>query len=366
MKVVDPELETVAAQLAAARKPEDVFGVGVDEAAARRVYRRLAVATHPDRHNGSAALAGQTFAKLNGLWALAEQAFRAGTYGTARSRTFDPFTLRSKKHAFEAAGLWRKDEISNLYHATVDDDADAILRVVRKPRDNDLLQNEQRKLKMLLDATDERWHPFLPGLIDGFGYKQQTVMRRVNAFTLPPNLYTLEALMDAWPQGYHPKHMAWIWRRLLVAIGVAHSAGIVHGAIIPSNVLVEPEQHGLVLFNWSSATTDDERVVAINQRYRNLYAPEILAKEKPRFETDLYMGAQTMLAFMGKHDVPAPLRAHFTAAGYDDPRIRPDDAWLYKDAFDEALERCYGPRRFTRFAMPPNVRETTNKGRKVQ
>jgi hypothetical protein len=47
--------------------------------------------------------------------------------------------------------------------------------------------------------------------------------------------------------------MAWMFRRLLVALAIASEAGIVHGAPLPRHVLIHPETHGLVLVDWTAA-----------------------------------------------------------------------------------------------------------------
>ena len=45
-----------------------------------------------------------------------------------------------------------------------------------------------------------------------------------------------------------------MWRRLLTALGWAHRARLVHGAVFPEHVLIHPELHGLVLVDWCYAT----------------------------------------------------------------------------------------------------------------
>ena len=50
--------------------------------------------------------------------------------------------------------------------------------------------------------------------------------------------------------GVDPRDAAWMWRRLLVALGFAHRAGVLHGAVLPEHVLIHPGEHGLVLVDW--------------------------------------------------------------------------------------------------------------------
>ena len=96
--------------------------------------------------------------------------------------------------------------------------------------------------------------------------------------------------------------MAWMWRRLLIALGFAHTCGMIHGAVLPSHVLIQPEQHGLVLIDWSYAVSNPatgDYIPAIVTEYQAWYPAEVLAKEPPSPSTDLYMGAMCMIYLLG-------------------------------------------------------------------
>ena len=41
--------------------------------------------------------------------------------------------------------------------------------------------------------------------------------------------------------------MAWVWRRLLTIVGFAHANHVVHGAVLPPHVVIEPKEHKLLL-----------------------------------------------------------------------------------------------------------------------
>jgi hypothetical protein len=363
---VDSELQVLAGRLAKARRPDEIFG---DAHEAKRTYRRLAWVAHPDPyesdHDREAAEAA--FRRLNALWSRAERAIRDGSY----ARAADPLELRTRHRAYTAAALWRTDEISNHYHCEVRDvtprrdaPARAVLRVVRNPRDNDLLANERTILRHLHDATEDEFRAYLPTLLDSVGFKQpdSSPVRRVNAFSLPDDVWSLEAVVRAYPIGIDPKDAAWIFRRLLVAIGLAHRAGVVHGGVLPTSVLIQPELHGLVLVNWSYAVQEGP-VRALNRRYRDFYPQEVLDRKEARPETDVFLAARTMIAVMGgvgdklPSSVPSPLRTFLRGCTLPAASRRPDDAWRLKDSFDEVLERVWGPRRFHPFAMPASTKE---------
>src|SRR6516164_8396933 len=108
--------------------------------------------------------------------------------------------------------------------------------------------------------------------------------------------------------------MAWMWRRLLVALGFAHRCGLVHGAVLPEHVLIQPHDHGLVLIDWAYAVAASpatgERVTAISAAYAAWYPAEIMRKEPPAAGTDLAMAARCVVALLGGDPLQGALPAH--------------------------------------------------------
>ncbi len=45
---------------------------------------------------------------------------------------------------------------------------------------------------------------------------------------------SLTEVGTAYPDGVDPRDAAWMWRRLLVGLGFAHRAGVLHGAVLPT------------------------------------------------------------------------------------------------------------------------------------
>ena len=60
-----------------------------------------------------------------------------------------------------------------------------------------------------------------------------------------------------------------MWRRLLVGLGWAHRAGVVHGAVLPEHVLIHPAEHGLVLVDWCYSVAPGERIPALVAKHRD-------------------------------------------------------------------------------------------------
>jgi hypothetical protein len=241
------------------------------------------------------------------------------------------------------------------------------MKIARNPAENDLVQHEGKTLKRLLGdpALYDTAAPYLPGYIESFAAKIDGVTRQCNAFrplkdqhANPLRLLTLEDIRKVYPQGIDPRHMAWMFRRLLVAIGIGGRVdnGVVHGAVLPKHVLIQPEQHGLVLADWKYAVDQGQPLRAIPSGSRPWYPEGALAKEPVTGGLDVWMAVQCMAYVMGwdppgNHQavllpdtIPTGIRAFFRGA-----QLRPADSWELLEEFNDVVERLWGPRRFKPF-----------------
>jgi serine/threonine protein kinase len=64
---------------------------------------------------------------------------------------------------------------------------------------------------------------------------------------------SLAVLNERFPQGLDPRHIVWIWRRILAALSFVHAQGWTHGDIRPEHALVHLQDHGVRLIGWTSA-----------------------------------------------------------------------------------------------------------------
>ena len=299
----------------AAGHPADLF-----TGDATRAYRRLARLTHPDTGPPESA-AASAFAKLSRLW---------------------------RQHLAAEERHVARGDIANFY-----DTADGLLKLARDPADNDLLDRESRALALLRARGDKRFRPYVPRLLARRRQQdpQTGVVRHANILRRLYGSRSLAEVRGAYPGGLDPRDVAWMWRRLLVALGVAHRAGVVHGAVLPEHVLIHPAEHGLVLVDWCYLSSGaGERVPAVVERYRAWYPPEVLKRQVPGPATDIHLATRCMTYLMA--DPPRPLAAFATGCTLPDPAHRPQDAWRLLGELDGLLGRCQGPRTFRPFTMP--------------
>lgn len=310
----------------AARTPADLFGGdGV------RAYRRLARLVHPDAGGPRAA-----FDRLTALW-----------------RAYGPVTIRTRHGTYALDPDPVRGDLANVYGAGA-----AVVKIPRDPAVNDLLEREAVALRQLPEDGDGRFLPYVPRLLDSFRHRDETtgVERRVNAIGRLDGFRSLIAVRAAHPGGVDPRDVAWMWRRLLVALGFAHRAGVLHGAVLPEHVLIHPGQHGLVLVDWCYSVPGchpdrSGRVPAMVPSRADWYPPEVAAREQAGPGTDVYLATRCMTYLM-RDLTPKPLRAFARGCLPAAERRRPQDAWRLLGELDDLLERLYGPRRFRPFHLP--------------
>lgn len=313
-------------RVTAARTADELFGA-VEPV---RVYHRLARLTHPDLvEPAERAAATEAFIRLTTLW---------------RSR--HTVVLRTRRAEYRLGPVAHRGDLANLYEVD-----GALLKLARDPVHNDLLSREAWALRTLAQQGDPRYLPYVPRLVESFRHRETGtgVERRANVIgTTVGGLHSLVEVRQAYPDGLDPRDAAWMARRLLVAIGLAHRAGVVHGAVLPDHVLIHPREHGLVLVDWCYATRPGEPVPAFVDRYRDWYPPEVTTAAGPG--TDIAMAARCLIYLMAGR-IPDPLRMFADGCRLPRPHQRPDDAWCLLAEFDEVLGRLYGPRTFRPFQL---------------
>ncbi|SBT63328.1 hypothetical protein GA0070622_0277 [Micromonospora sediminicola] len=314
----------------AARSHADLFGA---EAPARR-YRELVGALHPDRLGA------------------ADPRVRAAA--TAALTTVTTRWRNPEAHAGDIATLHRKE--GPLLNASGRGGAPSchLIKVPRHPGDNDLMAREARALRRIAERGDARHLAYVPRLVDSYPVRDPSTgaERLVNVLATPPGLHSLEDVRRAYPDGVDPRDAAWMWRRLLVALGLAHRAGVVHGAVLPRHVLIEPDAHGVVLVDWCFSAEPGGLVPALVPGQEDWYPPEVAAKRQCGPGTDIALATRCMTWLMGDR-APHELRAFADGCRQPTPSARPDDAWRLLRELDEVLHRLYGPRTFRPFTLNP-------------
>ena len=266
--------------------------------------------------------------------------------------------------------------IATLYRCRIGDGSDqveGVLKIARDARTNDLLGNEAAILRQLHSAVKaDRFAAFLPNVLESFAFGNGTssaprwanVLRMHPALRSPDELYTLTEVRTHYQNGLDPRDVAWIWRRLLNVLGFIHAHDVVHAAVLPVHVLIEPLEHKLLLVDFCAAVAGASQKrrppVMINGGYDAWYTREQATGVPPASGLDISFGARCMIELLGGDPLsgampstldPA-LTRHFERCIHIDPAAKAD-AWKLLDDFDQLIETLWGPRKFRVLAMPP-------------
>lgn len=362
---MDQATEILCENLRKAKKPEDVFGeiaegpLTARMSSIKHLFNGFVRLIHPDRVPDLKD-AGRFMERLTILRREAEDLLREGSYGKVRKVTFKAI-LRSPTSVYNAREELGAGEFADLYGAEDASGAKKVLKVVRKPSDNDLLDAEARTLFELHRASDERskfFRLYLPTLTENFALiGDGGVRRKVNVFERFDGFYSLAQVREAYPDGIDLRDAAWMLRRVFEALGWIHSQGFVHGATLPENLLVHPEDHGAKIVEWSYAVRSGQRLLALSAKRRDMYPPGVFKKEPVRPVLDLQLTAGTGLGLLSdrhgnvRSDCPKDMVAFLRncVSGAE------KDAWVVYQKFDAILQSNYGKRKYRAFLMPPRV-----------
>jgi hypothetical protein len=226
-----------------------------------------------------------------------------------------------------------------------------LAKVARAALDNDLVQQEAALLAELwgTETQEVKFLRYLPrlfahGMADGLCY---------NVVGQAEGCVTLADVMRAYPAGLDYRDAAWMIKRVFAGIGYAHEIGIVHGALVPTHILVHPTGHGAKLIDWCYGVRrrDNMSIRAYVAAYKDWYPPEVFDKAWPTAATDIYMIGRCFQEVVGK-GAPGEVQDFLTVCAAPKRGDRPQSAWALHDEFDAILHKLVGKPRYRPLSMP--------------
>jgi serine/threonine protein kinase len=332
-------------RIESARTPSDLFE---DADKARAVYRRLSKHVHPDVNPGEKARAEQAFARLSELWAQFNGKTVSSPVAKERGLVYE-----TKRGVYVIGDLIARGDISNVYGVEYNNVQLRVgaLKMPRNPANNDLVENEIRTLKLLKEKVPEQFRMYHPTVVDTFAQRDQATTKTRRAVILEhlDGFVSLQDVIDAYPDGIDGRHVAWIARRLWIAMDTAHNAGVAHGAVFPEHVMVHPTMHGVVLIDWSYSQEKGEKLTsAVPSRLKQGWYGSNYDKPLDH-RLDVHQAAWTLESLLPKTGA-RPFRAFFNGCRV---ASAPTAGELFVE-FDELLTRIYGKRKYIPFTMPHN------------
>lgn len=322
----------------------------------KQQYHLLAAVVHPDHNREWVVEATEAFTRLQQWYQLAQQQV-GGQYRDANPCI--EITTRTRRYVSHEAPI--AGDLCDLYPAVTDRQA-VLLKVARSPRNNDLLQTEAQVLRQIeRTVRGEAVRAHFPTLIESVQLRDVAgVQRHVNVLAYEQAYVSLAAVLRAYPAGIAAADAAWMFNRLLAALGVIHGLGLVHGAVTLDHCLIRLSDHNGLLLDWCYSVPLGETIKAVNLAYTADYPPEVPARQPATTATDLYMAARCLLRLLGGDPVtgevpahvPKPIRLLIRSCLLPAPHRRANDAWELFDEFQTILGELYGPPRFRPFVMP--------------
>ena len=232
------------------------------------------------------------------------------------------------------------------------------------------MQNEAHILRFLSSVTDAaRFAPFLPSIVASLAVggsasdpaRNGNVLKMDDEIRSPDELYSLFEVKNEYPAGLDARGMAWISRRLLNVLGFAHANGVIHCAVLPMHVMIQPRKHKLVLVDWCSTVrqTDDDRPATCLSAGISVYKKESGSRRPATPSLDISFGApRCMIDLLGGDPVAIEF-LRTSVRRFSDicnaVSVRPGnrlDAWKLLEDFNRLIDALWGPRSFMELAMP--------------
>lgn len=294
------DIQKITKQLLAAKNPESIFGpIGADNL--DKKYRELVMLVHPDKPNGDTA----AFQVLNDLRDFAEEKIKAGTYGDLTILR-KPLIVRTAKSAYTLTRKLPGTEIANFYSGKNETNVGILFKVAKVPRDNELITNEVTNLKITrtdpLTKDNKNTLRMTPLVLNNFTNTSGKIDQGVVVFEeFPQNGFTIRELRTRYPNGVPLEHVIWIMNRMMGALENHHALGIAHGALIPENVIVYPDTHGVMLTNWDFSLKKGDILKGTMGGFLNevYYPDEVFYKTGITLSLDIFMLAKLFIYLVG-------------------------------------------------------------------
>ena len=280
------------------------------------LYYKLAKRYHPDRYTDPTrkAFAERIFKHVNSI-------------RDAKAKPAASNKLKTKKHQYTILSSTKARMDTMLVNeATYDDGHELAYIYAAKSNEASDMDNFANTLKKLNSDVPEKYSAFFPKLIEKFDFIESGGKRRTIVVTdRYEGFVPLFRVTQKHTGGISGRNVAWIFRRMLVALGNAHDVGIAHGSPDSTSFLINAEQHGLISTDWRFST-------------------EI--KEDSDWKSDLAIASNVAKMMLAPNE-PKALTIFFKGCTFGSV---PKASELLAE-FDELLLRVYGKPKFSILEM---------------
>jgi len=213
--------------------------------------------------------------------------------------------------------------------------------VVLKFADAGKLQGEHHILRQLQadDSTGSAY--FSQRLPEAAAIGPDGEGSTVLALRHPPGYWgSLAEVHRAFASGLDPRHVVWMWRRVLEVLTHVHGIGWRHGRVSLEHMLVHPDDHGVLLIGWSGASRGCDATRDLMQSAWSMRAL-LAGSSASGHEPDL------------PRSVPAPLAELLSLACTDTRWLRSQGAQGLYQQLTAVAAAAFGAPRFLPFQPTP-------------
>ncbi|MBI9049137.1 MAG: serine/threonine protein kinase [Anaerolineaceae bacterium] len=240
-----------------------------------------------------------------------------------------------------------------------------IIKILRNPNDKALFENEWQALQTLHHSNApgaEVFSTFLPQLVQHGSEKnakqsdqQVSIFRRESGFR-----HTLAAVIQAYPQGIPPRTSIWLWRRILELLSFIHTSGMVHGAVLPQHILIQDQEHGARLVDFTCTGKAGDKLSSLSSEYKSCYPKWMQSSGKLSTQADLVMSARCIIAALGGNPAKASLPDAVPTllaekiqqvALADQKKSSIPNAWAIREELGSIARQVFGPSKFNPIDM---------------
>lgn len=254
--------------LLTAKEPEDIFtGPNL-----KKEYYALAKKYHPDYD--SSPQAAELFKKLITLYELAQRKQKADAWGT--------LSFLRPSYVDDAGPIFKRD---SFVYALKDTHSSSVakltsLKTALGSKHFSRYMPEVSSIRLFIDGT----------LQEGYAFK--LVDKDV--------LLGGQKLKQKYPSGLPDKHIAWIASRLYEYAMFIEANNFVHAGLVPTNVYVGPEEHGIRVLNHYHLTQLGQKLTTISASYKNWYPSSVFGTKRADTLIDLEMIAHFAISLLDK------------------------------------------------------------------
>ncbi len=242
----------------------------------------------------------------------------------------------------------------------------AIVKLLRDRRDGERLDNEWDALQALQKSeargadtfTALLPQPILHGDVPAgaFAGQRASIFRWACGFK-----HTFADVIRAYPQGIPPRASIWAWRRILEMLSFIHASGMAHGAVLPENLLVQENEHGVRLVGYSHAGPLGARLREVSPAAEAFYPQAAQTAPALTAQLDLAMSARCIAALLGgdpqSASLPAAVPERLAGIVQRVALSKPagaagEDAWTVREELGRTANEVFGPPQFIPIVMP--------------